>query len=116
VTLRLTRWRGRAGRALLLVLALALIPLPVAAGEATSATKAKTSQVSLKAGVARAAARTPLAPAGRARRAEQDTSAKASPGFFKTRQGAVALAVMVVGAGYAIYSAKNDRITSPAKK
>ena len=116
MTLTLTRWRGRAGRALLLVLAVALIPQPVAASETTVATKAQTSHVSLKAGAARAAARTPLASAGRVRRAGQDTSAKASPGFFKTRQGAVALVVMVVGAGYAIYSAKNDRITSPAKK
>lgn len=114
MTLRLTRWRGRAGRALWLLLAVALIPQPVAAREATPATKAQTSQVSLQAGTARVGARTPLAPvAGRARRAEQDASAKASPGFFKTRQGAVALAVMVLGAGYAIYSAKNDRITSP---
>ena len=101
----------------MLVLALALIPLPVAASEATPATKAKTtSQVSLKDGASRAAARTPLAPAGRARRAEQDTAGKDSPGFFKTPAGAIALAVMVVGVGYALYSAKNDRITSPAKK
>ena len=100
----------------MLVLALALIPLPVAASEAP-ATKAKTtSQVSLKEGASRAAARIPLAPAGRARRAEQDTPGKDSPAFFKTPAGALALAVMVVGVGYALYSAKNDRITSPAKK
>lgn len=117
MTLRLTRWRGWRGRAVLLVLAVALIPLPVAASEATPASKAKTtSQVSLKDGAARAAARTPLAPAGRARRAEQDTAGKESPRFFKTRGGVVALAVMVVGVGYALYSAKDDRITSPAKK
>ena len=100
----------------MLVLALALIPLPVAASEATPATKAKTSQVSLKEGASRAAARTPLASASRTRRAEQDTAGKSSPGFFKTPAGAVALAVMVFGVGYALYSAKNDRITSPAKK
>lgn len=101
----------------MLVLALALIPLPVGASEATPATQAKTtSQVSLKDGASRAAARTPLTPAGRARRAEQDAADKGSRGFFKTRGGAVALAVMVVGVGYALYSAKNDRITSPAKK
>ena len=105
----------------MLALALALIPLPVAAGEAAPrstaapATKAKMSQVSLKEGAARAAARTPLTPA-RARRAEQDAAGKDSPGFFKTKGGAVALAVMVLGVGYALYSAKNDRITSPAKK
>lgn len=117
MTLRLTGWRGRTGRALLLVPALALTPLPVVANEARPATTATTSQVSLKDGAVRAAAKTPLAPAGHARRAEQDAPAgKNSPRFFKTRQGAIALAVMVVGAGYALYSVKNDRITSPAKK
>jgi len=102
----------------MLVLALALIPQPAAANEATPAptATAKTSQVSLKDGASRAAARTPLAPASRTRRAEQDSAGKSSPGFFKTPAGAVALAVMVVGVGYALYSAKDDRITSPAKK
>lgn len=117
MTLRLSRWRGWRGRALLLVLAAALVPLPVAASDAIPAKPAaKTTYVSLKDGVSRVAARTPLAPAGRARRAAQDTAGKDSPGFFKTPAGAVALAVMVVGVGYALYSAKSDRITSPAKK
>ena len=115
MTLRLTRWRGWKGRALLLVLALALVPLPVAANDAAPVTKAKTSPVSLKEGATRAAARTPLAPA-RARHAAQDVAGKDSPGFFKTKGGAVALAVMVLGVGYALYSAKNDRITSPSKQ
>ena len=106
----------------MLVLALALIPLPVAASEpasgapAASAPTAKTSQVSLKDGAARAAARTPLASTARARRAEQDSTGKGSPAFFKSKGGALALAVMVAGVGYALYSAKNDRITSPAKQ
>ena len=101
----------------MLALALALIPLPVGASEATPATKAKTTnQVSLKDSATRAAVRTPLAPATRARRSAQDSAAKSSPGFFKTRGGAVALAVMVAGVGYALYSAKNDRITSPDKQ
>ena len=123
MTLRFTRWRGWRGRASALALALALIPLPVAASEASSSTPAapaltaKTSQVSLKEGAARAAARMPLASsAPRARRAAQDTAGKDSPGFFKTKGGAVALAVMVLGVGYALYSTQNDRITSPAKK
>ena len=113
----------------MLALALALIPLPVAASEvapatppasattmtsAASATKAKISQVSLKETAARAAARTPLAPA--ARRNAQESAGKDSPGFFRTKGGAVALAVMVLGVGYALYSAKHDRITSPDKQ
>lgn len=121
MTLRLTRWRGWKGRALLLVLALALTPLPAAASEMASKTpaapsmkSAKSSQVSLKDSAARAAARTPLAPA--AGRAEQGSAGKDSPAFFKTKGGAVALAVMVFGVGYALYSVKHDRITSPAKQ
>lgn len=128
MTLRLTRWRGWQGRALMLVLTLALIPLPAAANDAApgneaapratapSAETAKTSQVSLKDGAVRAAARTPLASSSRARRSAQDAAGKDSPAFFKTKGGAVALAVMVLGVGYALYSAKNDRITSPAKQ
>lgn len=106
----------------MLALALALIPLPVAASEASSSTpaaaapQAKTSQVSLKEGAARAAARTPLASTSRARRAAQDSAGKNSPSFFKSKGGAIALAVMVAGVGYALYSAQNDRITSPAKQ
>jgi hypothetical protein len=65
---------------------------------------------------AREASRTPLARTTASRRAEQATAGKESRGFFKSPAGAVALAVMVVGTGYAIYSAKHDRITSPAKK
>jgi len=105
----------------MLALSLALIPLPVAASDAAPrtpaapATTVKTSQVSLKESVARAAVRTPLAPASRARRA-QDTASKDSPAFFKTKGGAVALAVMALGVGYALYSTQHDRITSPDKQ
>lgn len=116
MTLRLTRWRGWCGRAMMLALTAALIPLPAAASDAAPATKAKASQVSLKEGATRAAARTPLAPAGRARHAKQDAATKSSPGFFKTPAGALALAVMIGGVGYALYSTKNDRITSPSKQ
>ena len=134
MTLRLTRWRGWKGGAVVtttLALALALTPLPAAASEAgkdavsgkdapariaVPEARAKTSQLSLTESVARAAVRTPLAPASRARRAAQDAAGKDSPSFFKTKGGAVALAVMVLGVGYALYSTQNDRITSPAKQ
>lgn len=36
--------------------------------------------------------------------------------FFKTRAGVVALAVMAIGVGYAIYSTQEDRIKSPGKE
>jgi hypothetical protein len=128
VTLTLTRWRGARGRAVMLALVTALIPLPALASESTPASKgpkastattAATSQVSLKERAAREASRIALTPDTRARRAaraEQDTAGKDSPAFFKSKPGFLALAVMVAGAGYALYSAKNDRITSPAKQ
>jgi hypothetical protein len=118
VTLRSTRWRGRSGRALPLALAAALIALPAAANDATTgaqATKTKSSPVSLRQVAAREASRTPLARPTATRRAEQGTAAKESRGFFKSPAGAVAIAVMVLGSGYALYSVKHDRITSPAK-
>ena len=104
-----------------LALAAALFALPaaandLAAGAPAPTTKASTSQVSLRHVAAREASRTPLARPTGSRHAEQSSSPKESTRFFKTRAGAVALAVMVVGAGYAVYSTKHDRITSPAKK
>ena len=46
--------------------------------------------------------------------AEAAKTTKTQPGnsgpFFKTRTGLVVLAVMAVGTGYALYSAKEDRI------
>lgn len=118
MTLRFTRWRGPGGRAIPLALAGALIALPVAANDhapAPQSAKASTQQVSVRELAAREATKAPLARTNTVRRAEQST-AKDSGSFFKSRQGAVALAVMVLGTGYAIYSSKHDRITSPAKK
>ena len=118
VTLRFAHWRGPWSRAIPLALAAALIALPVAASEATPAAgtaKAPVSQVSLRQTAARAAARTPLARTTDAR-ASQAPAPKDSGSFFKSRRGAIAIAVMAAGTGYALYSAKHDRITSPAKK
>ena len=47
------------------------------------------------------------APAKAPKAAKQATS---SGSFFKTRTGYLVLAVMAVGTGYALYSAKEDRI------
>ena len=104
-----------------LALAAALIALPVAAHEAppaANATKTPASPVSLRQTAAREAARTPLARTTETRRAQAQSPAPAakSGSFFKTRPGAIAIAVMVAGTGYALYSVSHDRITSPAKK
>jgi hypothetical protein len=46
----------------------------------------------------------------------QGTPGADSPAFFKTGPGIAVLAVMAVGAGFAIYSTQHDRIHSPAKQ
>jgi hypothetical protein len=62
--------------------------------------------------VAKAVASLPaptIAPTDRA--AEAPTKqATASKSFFKTRAGLLVIGVMAVGTGYAVYSAKEDRI------
>jgi hypothetical protein len=113
VTVRLSRWRGALPRALLLALLAALTPLPAWATDSKPADKANPTRPSMRETVARTAARTPLASPA-ARRAEQRDTSTTRGSFFKTRPGMIALAVMGVGTGYAIYSIKHDRVASPA--
>lgn len=114
MTVRLTEWRGALPRAVLLAVTAALVPLPVAASDTKTAPKAKTIQASMQEMVARDVA---AAPARVARgRAEQGGQSKESAAFFKTGPGMIALAVMIGGTGYALYSSRHDRITSPGKK
>lgn len=114
MTVRLTEWRGALPRAVLLAAAAALVPLPVAASDTKPVPKAKTIQASMQEMVARDVAAAPARPV--ARRAEQGSQAKESIGFFKTKPGMIALAVMVAGTGYALYSSKHDRVHSAGKK
>lgn len=114
MTVSLREPRGALPRALLLVVAAALVPLPVAASDTKPAPKPKTIQASMQEMVARDVAAAPARTA--ARRAEQGSQAKESIGFFKTKPGMIALAVMVGGVGYALYSAKHDRIHSAGKQ
>jgi hypothetical protein len=86
----------------------------VAASDAKPAPKAKTIQASMQEMVARDVAAAPARTA--ARRAEQGSQSKESVGFFKTKPGMVALAVMIGGVGYALYSTQHDRIHSAGKK
>ena len=114
MTVSLREPRGALPRALLLVVAAALVPLPVAASDTKPAPKPKTIQASMQEMVARDVAAAPARTA--ARRAEQGSQSKESIGFFKTKPGMIALAVMVGGVGYALYSAKHDRIHSAGKQ
>jgi hypothetical protein len=121
VTVRLTHWRGSLRRAVFVALVAALPPLPLAAASDSTATRAaaakpKTMQAAVHAAAVRDAAMVAAPRAKTAKRAEQSATDKQSPSFFRTGAGAVVLAVMAVGAGYAIYSASHDKINSPAKK
>ena len=116
MTRRSSRWRVPIARAVLLAVTATLFPLPAAARDKTSAPKAKATQVSLRQTIAREAARTPLLSSAGTSRADQSNAQRESSGFFRSKAGAIALAVMVVGGGYAIYSASHDRINSPGRK
>jgi len=72
--------------------------------------------VSLRQAAAREAVKTAPARTAETRRAEESNPSRQSTAFFKSRPGAIALAVMALGTGYALYSVKHDRITSPAKQ
>jgi hypothetical protein len=106
---------------MLLALAVSLIALPAAANDTPAPSKEKpkaSSQVSLRDVAKREAAKTALTttPAAKSSRRADQSSGTQSTSFFKTRPGAIALAVMAAGTGYAIYSASHDRVSSPAKQ
>jgi hypothetical protein len=114
VTVRLIHWRGALARVVLLAAAATLVPIPGLASDTKDVTKPKTIQMSMQEIVKREAARTP-ATRTTAARAQTNTS-KESPGFFRSGPGMVALAVMIAGTGYALYSVSHDRVHSPAAK
>jgi hypothetical protein len=102
-------------RGLWLVVITSLVPLPaVAAGPASKETPRGIS-ASMERIVAREVAAKP-AREPVVREARQAAAPASSAGFFRTGPGMIALAVMAVGTGYAIYSAQHDRIHSAGKK
>ena|SRR5690349_6936012 len=114
--MRVTRVRREIVRVLMLVAITSLVPLPVRADDTPSQRPAPTIKASAAAIVARDVAAVPVRGA-RVRRADQGTtSTTGSTSFFKTRPGIIALTVMAVGTGYAVYSAQHDRIHSAGKK
>ena len=111
--LRMKTWRRAVGHLTLLTVAAALIPLPLAAAEARPAPKPTT----IKASVEKIAATDFAAvPAPRTKAIRAQSAPMNDRSFFKTRPGVIALAIMAAGVGYAVYSVKHDRITSPAKQ
>ena len=120
MTVRLTHWRGPLRCAAFAALIAALPPLPLAAASDPAPAAPTTMHAAVHAAAVKEASvvAVPRAPRAKApaRTDQQATPAKQSTGFFRSGAGAVALAVMVVGTGYALYSTSHDRITSPAKK
>ena len=116
MTVRSTHWRGWLSRAVPLAVAIALTPVPALASEMTPASKASPeTRVSLKAAGAREAA-TMATASTVARHDEQSTGSSGGSGFFKSKPGVIALVVMGIGTGYALYSAQHDRVKSPARQ
>lgn len=108
---KLSVWQWRLVRLIALAVIVALFPLPALAGGQSQPAKAP----GLRASAAAIATRAPLEASPSA--AVQDQSApNRSASFFKTPLGVVVLATLAAGVGYAVYSTRNDRITSPAKK
>ena len=113
MTFRSPIWRGRLPQVVLLALITSLVPATSLAAE-----RPTTPHVSaLRTAVTNVPARSAptIRPARSAARATQGQSGP-SASFFKTRSGILALAVMVAGAGYAVYSTQHDRIKSPGAK
>jgi hypothetical protein len=99
-------------RVLLLALAVAAAPLPVLAGE-TTATPPSPIKASIQKVVASRVVTLAKVPAAQANQASGTDLA--SPSFFKSKAGVVALVATAVGIGFALYSTSNDRVKSPAK-
>lgn len=114
------RWRGT-GRAGLFVLVTTLIPLTVTAADPAAITKTPTTATtSLHQAVAREAARaavtTPMTADSTKRSADQSNGGSGAMHFLKSRPGMIAVTVMAIGTGYAVYSANHDRIVSAGRK
>ena len=115
MTVTTTSWRGALPRAVLLAVITTLIPLPAVAGQGNKIAGDRPITVSMERIVARDLAALPAdSPVVRPARRAQTTGQ--SGAFFKTKPGVIALTVMIAGTGYALYSAKHDRITSAGKK
>ena len=115
MTLRVLRDRGRLPRALALVAMSAVLSPTFAAANTPTTPKAGPIRASIEKIAVKEAPKS-----SSARRSEARGGAQSTPGqdrsFFKTGPGILALAVMVIGTGYAIYSTQNDRIKSPGKE
>jgi hypothetical protein len=109
VRFHLHQWR-LVPRVLVLALIVTALPLPCAAEGASQPTATPGLRASIGP-IARAIALDKPMPARNlAAQAPGESRAPGSKSFFKTPAGIVVLAIVAGGTGYAIYSAKHDRI------
>jgi hypothetical protein len=106
VTQPASAWRS-IWRALALALVIAVVPLPALAGD----TSQPIARPSIRASAAKVVATARLADSN-GQAAQEGKAELNKPSFFRTPAGVVVLAVVVGGTGYAIYSARHDRIHS----
>jgi hypothetical protein len=108
-----TLWRSRVARLVALAMIVALCPAFAFAappGTPDKATPIKSSAAKIAASVRLETAAAPAA-------AQATTGeTKGSPSFFRRPLGVAVLATLGAGFGYAIYSAKHDRVHSAGKK
>ena len=120
--MRVTRTprHGVLSRALVTVVMAALIPIPALAAGPGQVAKGQPLTASIARAAAREALRVSPSKAVTAREsalsAPVDRSALDHPSFFKTKAGAIALAVVVAGTAVALYSTSHDRIHSTVRK
>lgn len=108
-------WRGRLPRTLAAAVIVGLLPWPVAAAD--QAPPAPTTQnITASAQKVAATERLVVPQPVAAKQNQGSDAALTSPSFFKTKVGLAVLAVVLGGAGYAIYSTSHDRIHSEARQ
>jgi hypothetical protein len=104
---QLRHWR-RWGRVVALALVLAAVPLPGLAAEPEKTVPTP----GLKASIARVANSSSALLEQAKPAAAPDRAKLASPSFFKSPFGIATIVVVAVGTGFAVYSARHDRIHS----
>jgi hypothetical protein len=109
-------WRSTRARVVALGVVIALAPLPVAAAETSRSARPA---IDFNAAVVKIVATGRLAPTSASRVQTPNSPAGdaslESSSFFRTPLGIAVIAIVGAGTGYALYSAKHDRIHSTTR-
>ena len=121
MTSSMSLWRRPLARVLVLALALGALPADCLAGGTPppSGESTPTLAASIQKAVAIETAKMSKARAASSVASQDPAQPKADLGsksFFRSRAGVVALVLVGVGTGIALYSTSNDRISSPGRK